>query len=210
MRSETLHCVETFSSSAWSKQLQSHIRDTVISIHGYNLIRRDRTNGQHGGVSTYISDDISYKAVNDLNNDQFEVLCFKLNIPRLPRGYNNLVIGTVHHPPSANRPAMLNYLSSYLSTLESRFSNCGMILLGDFNKLNNSRLNYNYNMRHFANFPTWGSNILNLVLTNLYDFYKQPGRYPPFGLCDYMYVILNPKVCCRLPKAQKTVIMKRD
>ena len=77
-----------------------HIQDTVISIHGYNLIRSDRINGQHGGVCTYSSDDIKYESVNDLNKDELEVLWIKLNMPRLNRGYDNLVIGTVYHPPA--------------------------------------------------------------------------------------------------------------
>ena len=54
--------------------LQSHIPDTVIDIQGYNLIRRDRKNGQHGGVGIYIKDLINYERINDLNNDHFEAL----------------------------------------------------------------------------------------------------------------------------------------
>ena len=30
--------------------LQSHIHENVINIQGYNLIRRDRVEGTHGGV----------------------------------------------------------------------------------------------------------------------------------------------------------------
>ena len=120
-------------------------------------------------------------------------------MPRLPRGYKNLVIDTV-------------YLSSCLSRLESRFLNCGLIIIGDFNKLNIFRLTYNYNMHQLVNFPIRGSNTLYLVLTNLYDFYLQPGKYAGFfsSLIIIMCVILNPKVCSLLPKVQKTVIMKRN
>ena len=65
-------------------------------------------------------------------------------------------------------------------------------------------------MRQLVYFPTRGGNILDLVLTNLYDFYEHFERYAPFGLSDHMFVILNPKVCSLLPKVQKTVIMKGD
>ena len=101
-------------------------------------------------------------------------------------------------------------MSSCLSTLESRFPNCGLIALGDFNKLNISTLTYNYNMRQLVNLPTRSSSILDLALTNPYDFYDQPGRYALFGLSDHVCVILNPKVCSLLPKVQKKVIIKRD
>jgi hypothetical protein len=36
--------------------LQSHIHDNIINIQGYNLIRRDRVEGTHGGVCVYIKD----------------------------------------------------------------------------------------------------------------------------------------------------------
>jgi hypothetical protein len=94
--------------------LQSHIPDSVVDIQGYNLIRRDRNNGQHGGVCIYLKDVINYERINDLNNDQFEVLWINLRLSRLPRGFNNLVIGIVYHPPSADGPAMLDYLSCIL------------------------------------------------------------------------------------------------
>ena len=78
--------------------LQNHIHDHVIDIEGYNLIRRDRINGQHGGVCMYIKDSIRFELLETISNEQFEVLWINLNLPKLPRGYNNLVIGTVYTP----------------------------------------------------------------------------------------------------------------
>jgi hypothetical protein len=46
---------------------------------------------------------------------------------RARTGNPPLVIGTVYHPPSADAPAMLDYLSSCLSALESRFSNVDLL-----------------------------------------------------------------------------------
>jgi hypothetical protein len=37
---------------------QGHIHDNVVDIQGYNLIRRDRCERQHGGVCIYIKDTI--------------------------------------------------------------------------------------------------------------------------------------------------------
>ena len=45
--------------------LQSHIHDNVVNIKGYNLIRRDRINGQHGGVCTYIEDTIGFESIDN-------------------------------------------------------------------------------------------------------------------------------------------------
>ena len=131
---------------------------------------------------------------------------------QLPRGFNNLIIRTIYHPPGADRLAMLDYLSCCLSTLELRYPNCGLILLGDFNKLPVSKLNYNYNLCQLMKFPTRGRNTLDLVVTNLYDFYDQPERYAPFGLSDHVSIVLGPKKTqqIELSKACKIVTKKRD
>ena len=190
--------------------LQNHIHDHVIDIEGYNLIRRDRINGQHGGVCMYIKNSIRFELLETISNEQFEVLWINLNLSRLPRGYNNLVIGTVYHPPSADNLAMLNYLMNSLSTLESLFSNCAFIILGDFNRLNISQLKSNYGLRQLVNFPTRGRNTLDLVLTNLHEYYDQPTKYAPFGLSDHMSVELKPKNRTQFQSAQRIKIKKRD
>ena len=48
--------------------LQSHIHDNVINIQGYNLIRRDRVEGTHGGVFVYIKDSIAFTVLDELPN----------------------------------------------------------------------------------------------------------------------------------------------
>ena len=76
----------------------------------------------------YIKNSIPFELLETISNEQFEVLWINLNLPKLPRGYNNLVIGTVYHPPIADNLAMLNYLMNCcLSTLESLFSNCALL-----------------------------------------------------------------------------------
>jgi exonuclease III len=164
-------------------------QDTVINIQGYNLIHRDRTGGQHGGVCIYIKDLINCESINDLNNDQFDVLWINLHMSRLPRAFNNLVIGTVYHPSSTDGPPMLDYLSSFLSTFESCFPSCGLIILGDFNRLSISRLIHHYNLHQLINFPMKRQNV-------------------PFGLSDHMCVVLKPKERSLLPKLQKIITKK--
>jgi hypothetical protein len=44
--------------------LQSHIHDNIIYIQGYNLIRRDRVEGTHGGVCVYIKDSIAFTVLD--------------------------------------------------------------------------------------------------------------------------------------------------
>ena len=140
----------------------------------------------------YIKDSIQYSLLDDLNDFSFEVLWAKIRPARLPRGISNVIVGTVYHPPSSNNPAKLNYLMNCLSSIESRYPNCGILLLGDFNKLNIARLKSSFNLKQIVNFPTRGKNTLDLILTNLHDFYEVPEKRPSFGLSDQSPVYRSP------------------
>ena len=54
--------------------LQEHIPDQTVSAAGYNLIRRDKCVGQHGGVCAYIQKTIRYQVLENLFDTRFEVL----------------------------------------------------------------------------------------------------------------------------------------
>lgn len=87
---------------------------------------------------------------------------------------------------------MLNYLFNCLSSIEARFPGCGILLLGDFNKLCTSRLCNSFGLKQIVKFPTRGQNTLDLVLTNLKEFYNPPVKRPPFGLPDHDSIEVQP------------------
>ena len=151
------------------------------------------------------TNNINFTILEDLKNPNYEVLWLKLRPARLPRGYSSIVLGTVYHPPSANDRDLLQYLHTCLSSIESRFFNCGILLVGDFNRLNISRLRNNYNLKQIVNFPTRGSRTLDLVLTNLKQFYKDPIQLSPHGLSDHMSVEIQPKNRSQLPDQCRTI-----
>ena len=90
--------------------------------------------------------------------------------------------------------------------MESRFPCCGFILLGDFNKLNTTRLRTGYDLKQLVKFPTRGNNILDIVLTNLSTFFDQPTKRAPFGLSDHMSIEINPIVHSKT--RENTVVVK--
>ena len=85
-------------------------------------------------------------------NDDFEVLWLQISPKRLPRGISSIIVGTVYNPPSANDALMLGYHSDSLSQIEANFPECGLILTGDFIKLNMSRILYAFNIRQIVPF----------------------------------------------------------
>ena len=119
-----------------------HISDHTVSVSGYNIIRRDRKVIDHGGVFMYVRESIRFETLSDFTDENFEVLWVKICPPRLPRGISSIVVGTVYHPPRAGYSdrQMSDYLLESLSKIEARFPNCGLIILGDFNNLNSTRV----------------------------------------------------------------------
>ena len=176
--------------------LRRHIPDSAVNITGYNLIRLDRKEAIHGGVCLYVKDHIPFSILEDFgddNNNLLEVLWVKLRPPRLPRGFSNIVVGLIYHPPTANSSIMLEYLTNCLSPLEANHASSGVILLGDLNQLNTSRLSSNFGLKQTVNFGTRGANTLDKVLTNLQHFYDSPQKRPGFGLSDHFSVEVKPK-----------------
>ena len=71
---------------------------------------------------------------------------------------------------------------------ESRYQNCALILAGDFNRLDEKSIQRHFRLKQMVKKPTRKDAILDLVLTNLHDFYKEPQHFPPFGLSDHQTV----------------------
>ena len=177
-------------SESW---LRSHIHDNVVALSGFNLVQKDRVDIIHGGVCTYITDNINFTILEDLEDPSFEAPWLKLRPARLPTGYSCIVLGIIYHPPNDNDPAILDYLWQSLSSIESRFPNSGLLIVGDFNRLNTKRLQNSFDLKQIVTFPTQGDGTLDLVLTNLKEYYKDPIQRPPHGLSDHMSVEVQPK-----------------
>ncbi|XP_068749281.1 uncharacterized protein [Montipora capricornis] len=185
--------------------LRSHIHHSVVALSGFNLVRKDRVDSIHGGVCAYIRDNINFTILEDLEDSSFEALWLKLRPARLPRGYSCIVLGIIYHPPNDNDSAILDYLWQSLSSIESRFPNCGLLIVGDFNRLKTKRLQNSFDLKQIVTFPTRGDRTLDLVLTNLKEYYQDPIQRPPHGLSDHMSVEVQPKDRSQLSDSRLTI-----
>ena len=103
---------------------------------------------------------------------------------------------------------MLDYLTKCLMDLESKYSNCGFLELGDLNHLNDARLKSNFKLKQIVHFPTRGQNTLDKILTNLQDYYDTPVERPAFGLSDHSSVEVQPKQRVKTLQTIQTVISR--
>ena len=58
----------------------------MVALEGFNVIRRDRVESEHGGVCMYIKDTINFTVLVELKAKSFKMLWAKLRPARLPRG----------------------------------------------------------------------------------------------------------------------------
>ena len=59
--------------------LKDHIDNNSVAISGYNVIRQDRTEAEHGGICLYVKESIRFKTLDDMADENFEILWTQLH-----------------------------------------------------------------------------------------------------------------------------------
>ena len=116
-----------------------------------------------------------------------EILWVKLRPKRLPRGFSGLIIAVVYHPhwSESENDLMRYHLFQSLRIAESKYHNCALIVAGDFNRLDVASIKRHFNSHQIVKKATRKDAILDLVLTNVNKYYKEPRIFSPFGLSDH-------------------------
>ncbi|XP_028415844.1 uncharacterized protein LOC114539415 [Dendronephthya gigantea] len=193
--------------------LSESVPDDPININGYQLYRRDRVNRLHGGVCIYVKTSIKCKVLSELYNVDHEVLWMDLTPKRLPRGFSNVIVGVVYHPPDAHDATMKEYIISSLETVESKYPNCAIILAGDFNKSLLPILRTTvktFQLKPMINFPTRGANTLDQIFTSVSEYYSTSSSLHPFGQSDHVTVHMTAKIRDKQTKPKRKIIQTRD
>ena len=171
--------------------LHEGIENDILSIPNYNLVRQDRSVGRGGGVCAFVSNSIPYKRWTDLENPLYECLWLSLRPHRLPRKISCIVMGILYSPPdksAQDQRDTINYLIETLDHARNKFPDCGIVLVEDFNNLDISDLLTGDDLNQIICEPTRGSAILDLVITNLQQFYKKPLILAPVGTSDHSVI----------------------
>ena len=124
----------------------------------------------------------------------FVLFSTTLAAKKSPRGISLIILGGIYLPPGSHDLAMIDYLIDSLTRVEAMYSNCGIVLMGDLNRLRTSSISRFFKLKQLVNFPTRGQRTLDVILTNIPQFYDVPERLAPFGLSDHFTISLFPKV----------------
>lgn len=182
--------------------LDNDIPNSAIEIDGYSIYRRDR-NYRGGGILVYVSSTLSCNIISERDVPSIGDCETELLAVFLPDKHT-AIIG-IYHPfwnePTKNEAALstildiINFVNEHLS--QANFAR--FIVCGDFNDLRmvSDRLCSIAGLKSHVDFPTRGSNTLDLVLSNI-ETNKRPRLVPPFGRSDHAAVFWEPTLLrCR-------------
>ena len=103
--------------------------DSVVSIPGYLLQRRDRVRRKGGGVALYVRSEHSLTAWTSSTEDRtFELLWARVN---------GTFFGALYHPPRPlySPTALLDHIETCVEEITRDFPTATIVLGGDFNQL---------------------------------------------------------------------------
>jgi len=175
--------------------LNNNISDSLLSINGYNIYRKDREHGRGGGVCAFVAHDTPAQRKYDLEKPDFECIWIWLRPHRLPRPLSGIICCAVYNPPDSTtqqQKDLVEYLIAGLDTITAKHPDCGIVIMGDFNGLDVNDILANHNLRQIVNESTRGNNILDLIITNLDNKYKPPEITAPLGSSDHNTIEWRP------------------
>ena len=104
---------------------------------------------------------------------------------------------------------MIKYLTKCLTRVEATYKNCGIVIMEDLNKLKTTSISRQFKLKQRVHFPTRGVMTLDVILTNLSQYYDDLKQLPPFGLSDHLTIFMFPKARQIINNKSK-VIRTRD
>ena len=84
------------------------------------------------------------------------------------------------------------YLIDTIDVVCNRYPDCGIAILGDFNKLDTSDLTLHHNLKQVVECTTRESSILDLIVTNISKYYYSPVQNAPLGTSDHNIITWVP------------------
>ena len=106
-------------------RLDPNITDNMVSLHGYDVIRKDRSrNG--GGVCIYLRSSTNYKIRKDLVPPELEAVCVEIIKPHS----KPFLVTTVYRPPSS-LPEFFDDVEKLIKAIDNE--NKEVYILGDLN-----------------------------------------------------------------------------
>jgi len=145
-----------------------------------------------GGIAVFMRHSLPCVRLSVLESTNFEMIWLLYRQARMPRAVSHVVVSAVYHPPSADDRAMTAHILDCLDSIMRDHPHAGVVLLGDFNQLQDVAL-LSYPLRQVVKSSTRGSSVLDKIYTSLKDWYEVPIVLPHIGRSDHNAVVMPPK-----------------
>lgn len=189
--------------------LTENIPDNCITLEGFNIFRCDREERKGGGICAWIKSDILSTEISRHQCDDYESLWLKARPARLPREISSLLIAIIYRPDNTKDPKLLEqHIVDTTDNYLVKHPDAGLIITGDFNRMCMKSIGRKLGVKQVVNFPTRADATLDLILTNIQDYYDEPIQLPPLGRSDHNSIVFTPKQSIA-PKGTNTKIYRR-
>ena len=142
--------------------------DSVLSIAGYTLHRRDRQRRRGGGVAVYVRSDLQSTVWTYSADDR----AYELHWQRV----GDLFLGAVYHPPRPlyTTDSLLNYVEACVDEINCQFPSATIVLAGDFNQLSDQDVTERSGLAQIVQQPTRGPTLRSLrTLSNRHMYTRR-------------------------------------
>ena len=172
---------------------KDYMGNDSLNLHGFNLERKDRTNGRAGGVACYLRTYLLYSRLIAYEDDELEVVWIKVMPKRLPRTVSCILIACIYYTQQTDYLKMREHnIITSIDAVIRKHPDCGIIITGDFNQLNDNFLKTHYRFVQIVNVSTRGNAVLDKIWTNMDNVYRSPVTLSELGTSDHNMVLLKP------------------
>ena len=126
--------------------------DNNLSIEGFSVERKDRCDGRTGGgFACYIRNSFMYKRLSNLDENELEVIWLNIMLKKIPRKFSCILVACIYFTQMTEYAKMRDHLIACVDSAIRKHLECGVIITGDFNQMNDSFLKTHYKFSQIVN-----------------------------------------------------------
>ena len=215
------NCSLSFLTEVWekseSKKHQFKIEE-LLELKGLKYISTPRPEARRGGGAAIVANTENF-SISKLNVPipcNLEVVWGLMRPVEITGKITKILVCCFYCPPrSTKKSALVDHMTLTLQSLLNTFPNAGILISGDRNDLSIDRLlTIDPSLRQLVHKGTRGEKVLDVVLTNLEEFFDEPEIVPPIDVdnpakggvpIDHSGVIVPPRTNADIPAVKHKV-----
>ena len=111
---------------------------------------------------------------------------------KLPIQFSCILIECIYFTQMTEYAKMRDHLITCVDSVIRKHPDCGVVITGHFNQMNDSFLNTHYTFSQIVKVATRGHAILDKIWTNMNMVYSKPVTVDELGTSDHNMVLLKP------------------